>query len=95
MYEISPGYPLPLGAVVHAEGVNFSLFTRNANMVTLLVYETAEEDMPIIKHELDPKANQTGDIWHCFIKGIKEGYWYGYFIVGDYEPKHGQRFWGI
>jgi len=92
IFEFHSGSPLPLGASVASDGVNFAIFSRNATAVTIVIYETAEDDMPIIKHELDPKENQTGDIWHCFINGARAGQWYGYFIDGDYDPKSGKRF---
>lgn len=92
MFEFSAGSPLPLGATVEPAGVNFAIFSRNASSVTLVVYENDTDEKPLLKYPLDPKKDQTGDIWHCFIKGLKEGYWYGYFIDGEYEPKAGKRF---
>jgi glycogen operon protein len=92
MYEFMPGSPLPLGSSVSDEGVNFSIFSREASAITLVVYEHEHEEMPLFTHTLDPKINQTGDVWHCFIKNLKEGVWYGYFIDGVYNPKAGKRF---
>lgn len=92
MFEFSPGFPLPLGASVTNNGVNFALFSREATGVSLVVYETQDDEMPLFIHDLDPKINQTGDIWHCFVKNLKESYWYGYFVDGVYEPKAGKRF---
>jgi len=91
-YEFSTGSPLPLGVTVETNGVNFALFSRDANSVTLVVYETATDERPLFKHQLNAKTNQTGDIWHCFVKGLKAGHWYGYFVDGEYDPKAGKRF---
>ena len=92
IFEFSPGFPLPLGTSVTDNGVNFALFTREATGVTLVVYESDRDEMPLFTHELDSKINQTGDVWHCFVKNLKEGHWYGYFVNGVYDPKAGRRF---
>ncbi len=81
-----------MGTSVTDHGVNFALFSREATGVTLVVYEHEKDEMPAFSHVLDPKINQTGDIWHCFVKHLKEGYWYGYFVDGVYDPKSGKRF---
>jgi pullulanase/glycogen debranching enzyme len=36
MYEFMPGSPLPLGSSVSDEGVNFSIFSREASAITLV-----------------------------------------------------------
>ncbi|MCX6112421.1 MAG: glycogen debranching protein GlgX [Proteobacteria bacterium] len=81
-----------MGTSVTDSGVNFALFTRDATGVTLVVYESDRDEMPLFTHELNSKINQTGDIWHCFVKNLKEGHWYGYFVNGIYDPKGGRRF---
>ncbi|MFH1223680.1 MAG: glycogen debranching protein GlgX [Pseudomonadota bacterium] len=92
MFKFTSGSPLPLGATVESTGVNFAIFSRNAASITLVVYENDKDERPLFKYPFDPKINQTGDIWHCFVKGLKEGYWYGYFVDGEYDPKAGKRF---
>lgn len=92
VFDFLSGQPLPLGATVMEQGVNFALFSRNADAVTLVIYETDIQEMPLFRYELHPEINKTGDVWHCFVKGLKEGFWYGYLVDGPYEPKAGHRF---
>ena len=45
--NISPGQSFPLGATVYPNGVNFSLFSKNAEVLELLLFENPN----------DPKTN--------------------------------------
>ena len=86
------GKALPLGASLSNEGVNFAIFSRNATAVTLIVFESADPNSPWTEIPLNKKENKTGNIWHCFIKGLKEGTCYLYRADGPYFPEKGQRF---
>lgn len=87
-----PGYPLPLGATLDSRGVQFSIFSRHAKTVTLELYETADPDSSFEEIKLDPDLNKTGDIWHVWVAGLKEGQLYAYRIDGEYNPEEGHRF---
>ncbi len=69
-FEISRGTPLPLGATLKRRGINFSLFSRHATEVSLVLFVPGDKD-PIAIFPLDPKFNKTGDIWHIFIYGLE------------------------
>jgi len=87
-----PGYPLPYGATLDAKGTQFSIFSSNALSVTLVLYDGTETDSQFEEYRLDPLHNKTGDIWHIWIEGVKEGQLYGYRIDGPYFPEKGHRF---
>jgi glycogen operon protein len=89
---INSGKATPQGATVTEEGVNFAIFSRHATLVTLVLFESAEQDSPYIEIPLDKKGYKTGDIWHCSIKGLKAGTCYLYRVDGPYLPDRGQRF---
>ncbi len=91
-YETMPGSPLPLGATVKKTGVQFSLFSRHATGVSLVLFESGEPDSPSDEIELDPELNRTGDIWHVFVKDVTVGRHYGYRVEGPCEPEEGHRF---
>ncbi|MDR2210845.1 MAG: glycogen debranching protein GlgX [Spirochaetaceae bacterium] len=91
-FVVETGKALPLGAELTAEGVNFSLFSRHAQAITLLLFESAEKDSPLREIKLKPQYNKTGDIWHCHIRGIKDGACYLYRADGPYQPEKGFRF---
>jgi len=86
------GKALPLGASLTHEGVNFAIFSRNATAVTLIIFESAEKDCPWIEIPLDKREHKTGNIWHCFIKGLEAGTCYLYRVDGPYFPEKGHRF---
>ena len=89
---VDNGRALPLGASLSNEGVNFSVFSRNATAVTLLLFESAASNSPWIEIPLDKRGNKTGNIWHCLIKGIGAGACYLYRADGPYFPEKGLRF---
>ncbi|MFC1670869.1 glycogen debranching protein GlgX [Spirochaetota bacterium] len=87
-----PGSPLPLGANLSNRGVLFSIFSRNATSVSLVLFDSAEPESEYTVTRLDPVKNKTGDIWHIQADGIKEGQVYGYKIDGPFDPLNGHRF---
>jgi glycogen operon protein len=91
-YVIETGKALPPGATLTGRGVNFSLFSRNAQEVTLVLFENAEKDSPCREIKLDKQKNKSGDIWHCHIAGLAEGACYLYRVNGPYSPERGLRF---
>jgi len=86
------GKALPLGASLTQEGVNFAIFSRNATAVKLILFDTPDADSPWVEIPLDKREHKTGNIWHCFIKGLGAGVCYLYRVDGPYVPEKGQRF---
>ena len=86
------GRALPYGATLDEEGVNFSLFSRNATGVSLVLFENEKSDSPRQEIKLEARKNKTGDMWHCFIPGLKAGACYLYRVDGPFEPSAGHRF---
>jgi glycogen operon protein len=86
------GKALPLGAELTETGVNFSIFSRNATAVTLILFESAGPDSAYEEILLDKRKNRTGDIWHCHIRGLTAGTQYLYRMDGPYIPEKGFRF---
>ncbi len=85
------GNPYRLGAILEDGGVNFALFSKHATQVSLLFFEENGKP-PVHRISLDPKENKTGDVWHIFVYGIREGQRYGYIVDGSWEPSQGHRF---
>ena len=56
---VDRGRPLPLGAHLTEDGVNFSLFTDRARAVTLLLFDTQNDEQPCQLVPLRPKHNWT------------------------------------
>ncbi|MFA5623521.1 MAG: glycogen debranching protein GlgX [Bradymonadales bacterium] len=91
MYR-SIGHPLPFGATVSDEGVNFAFYSRNATAAYIDLFRNAEDEMPYRTHVLDSDLHRTGDIWHIFVEGVRAGQLYGIRLDGPYMPRHGHRF---
>jgi isoamylase len=87
-----PGYPLPLGVKLDRNGAHFSILSRHATSVTLLLFSSTEPESPVEKIDFDPQLNKTGDIWHIWVEGIREGQLFGYLVDGPYAPEEGLRF---
>ena len=90
-WKCKPGQPLPLGATVTPEGVNFAVFSRNATSITLVLFEKANSE-PTGEITLDPRINRTGDIWHILVLGMDTSLRYEYRADGAFDPK-GKGHW--
>jgi glycogen operon protein len=76
---------------VTSEGVNFSVFSRHATSVTLVLFEKANQ-RPVTEITLDPDVNRTGDIWHIHLPGVDSSLRYGYRADGPFDPE-GEGHW--
>jgi glycogen operon protein len=92
--DIVSGRSSPLGATVLAEGVNFSLYSRDASGVELLLFDHDDDPGPARVIPLDPTINRTYHYWHTFVPGLQAGQIYGYRVYGAFKPNLGMRFDG-
>jgi glycogen operon protein len=76
-FEFSRGSPLPYGATVLRGGINFSVFSKHATAVTLVLFFPGEAE-PLIEFPFDPHLNRTGDVWHAFLFGLDPGIHYAF-----------------
>ena len=90
-YKVLPGLYYK-GALVMGQGVNFSIFSKNATRVTLEIYEKATDTTPLYTYELNPKINKTGSTWHVYLGGVTQGQYYGWRVDGPFDPENGHRF---
>ncbi|MBK9387481.1 MAG: glycogen debranching protein GlgX [Planctomycetes bacterium] len=88
----SKGQPHPLGVTLARGGANFSLYSRGATKVELLLFETRDAELPARVIALDPHAQRTYHYWHVFVPGVKAGQAYGYRVHGPRDPARGLRF---
>ena len=86
------GRSFPLGASVFAEGANFSVFSRQASRVELLLFDDVAAPQPARVIELDPRTHRSYHYWHVFVPGIRPGQIYAYRASGPFLPEHGLRF---
>ncbi len=82
MIDHQRGSPSPLGAHIDPEGVNFSVFSRNADLVDLLLYERVDDPDPAEVIPLEPRRHRTYHYWHAFVPGVSLGRLYAYRAHG-------------
>jgi len=92
MHKTEPGKPIPMGVLVDPTGVQFTIFSRHATAVSLLLFGEETDQRPSEELVFDPTVNRTGDIWHLRVHGIKPGQLYLYRIDGPWAPERGHRF---
>jgi isoamylase len=67
------GTSAPLGASVRPDGVNFSVFSKDATLLELLLFDVADAAEPSRTIPLDPKAHRSYHYWHAFVPGLQPG----------------------
>ena len=74
--------PVPYGAHVVKNGVQFSLFARHATRVWLMLFEHPDDAAPSEEFELTPERNRIGDVWHIHVRRARAGQFYLYRMEG-------------
>ena len=88
--QIGRGDPLPLGLTLTCDGFNFAVFSRNATLVTLILFDRAEQ--PLQEIPLNADRHRTGDVWHVRLTGVEHGHGYALRAEGPWCPEQGHRF---
>ncbi|MBY9065161.1 glycogen debranching protein GlgX [Sphingomonas yunnanensis] len=86
--RLSPGSPYPLGATFDGEGVNFAVFSANADAIELCVFDPAGKRE--LRKLMLPEC--TDEVWHGYLPDAGPGLVYGYRAHGRYAPEEGHRF---
>jgi isoamylase len=89
------GQSAPLGATIAPGGVNFSLYSRHATGIELLLFDREDDGQPGRVICFDPSINRTYHYWHIFVPDIHSGQLYGYRVYGLFNPGTGMRFDGL
>ena len=88
----SAGQSHPLGATVVPAGVNFSIYSRDASNVDLLLFDHEDDGRPTRVIHMDPATNRTYHYWHVFVPNLTPGQIYGFRVHGPFDPERGLRF---
>lgn len=81
-YKTSPGAPYPVGSRLKLDGVNFSIFSRHATAVELLLFDSADSPEPFQVIRLVAEHNKTFYSWHTHVHGLSTGTWYTWRMDG-------------
>ena len=87
-----PGLSAPLGATVGGGGVNFSVFSKSATAMDLLLFDDVEALEPARVVHLTPGAHRTYHYWHVLLPDVVPGQIYAYRAHGPFAPDRGLRF---
>ncbi len=82
----------PLGATPCRDGVNFSVFSRHATGVELLLFDHVDDAKAAHVIRIDPVTDRDYHYWHVFVPGATAGQIYGYRVEGPSDPPSGMRF---
>jgi len=85
-----PGAPVPLGATLTDEGINFAVYSGGATRIELCLFD--ENGARELARLALPA--RTENIWHGFLPkpfGVA-GLVYGYRVHGRYDPARGDRY---
>jgi isoamylase len=91
-FGVYQGSPLPFGATPARSGINFSVYSKLATSVKLVLFYPGDSEI-LLELPLDPHRNRTGNVWHLFLRGIDPRVEYGFRL--DCKPNlrpHIQRF---
>jgi isoamylase len=88
------GSSAPLGATIVPGGVNFSVFSKHATLVELLLFDDEAAAAPARVVPLSAPAHRTYHYWHVTVPGLRPGQVYAYRAHGPFAPERGQRFDG-
>lgn len=92
MANVNASQSSPLGATICEGGVNFSIFSRNATGIDLLLFDHEDDPKPARVIKIDPCVGHTYHYWHVFVPGVQVGQLYGYRAHGLFEPSIGMLF---
>lgn len=84
--SVSAGSPARLGATVTGDGVNFAVFSENADRIFVCLFDAEGRETRV------PLPECSGGIWHGHVAGIGAGQHYGLRAEGPFRPAEGHRF---
>jgi len=64
------GSPFPLGVTYlpGEDAYNFTLYSKNASLVKLLLFVEEVYEKPVVSFDLDPLVHKSQRVWHCRLK---------------------------
>src|SRR6476619_2641392 len=91
-HAVRSGVSAPLGATVLPDGVNFSLFSKHAVLLELLLFDDENAKQPAQVIPLGANKHRTYHYWHVFVPDLQPGQVYAYRAHGPYDPDRGLWF---
>jgi len=86
------GQSFPPGPRLRSGGANFSIYSKHAESMELLLFPDVESSVPSRVIPLTAPRHRTYHYWHVFVPGIRHGQVYGWRAKGPFDPDRGLRF---
>jgi isoamylase len=90
--SLAKGSSALLGATLCPDGVNFSVYSKHATGIELLLFDHVDNTKTVRTIQIDPTTNRSYHYWHVFVPGVSAGQIYGYRVEGPRDPANGMRF---
>src|SRR5258705_2897227 len=90
--KIKEGKSSPVGATLSPEGANFSVYSKHATGIELLLFDCVDDGQPARVIRINPSTNRTYHYWHVFVPGVKAGQIYSYRLEEQFDPRSAMRF---
>ena len=90
-YRTQAGDRYPAGTTPSDAGVNFSIYSRHATHVELLLFANADDPAPFQVIPLEARTHRTFFFWHVFVIDLPVGTHYAWCIDGP-DDLHGAGF---
>ena len=90
--SVTHGTSSPLGATPGPDGTNFTVFSKPATAIELLLFDRVDDARAARAIRLEPALNRTYHYWHVFVPGVRAGQLYAYRAEGPWDPANGLRF---
>ena len=89
--SVAAGRPSPLGAYRADGGNNFSVWSRTATQLDLLLFDDVDDARPSRMIPLDPLRNRTSYFWHVLMPDVEPGQVDAWRVHGAFDPTAGLR----
>ncbi len=90
--DLQFAYHPPYGAALLEKSVKFSVFSRSATEMRLLLYNKVGDREPAEIIDFDRDTDRWGDIWSLNVPGLEAGQLYHLQASGPWDPDNGHRF---
>ncbi|HUL99304.1 MAG TPA: glycogen debranching protein GlgX [Mycobacterium sp.] len=89
--DVATGRASPLGARRVNGGTNFSVWSRTAAQLDLLLFDDVDDARPARTIPLDRLRNRTAHYWHVLVPDVEPGQVYAWRVHGAFDPGAGLR----
>ena len=89
---LAPGLSFPIGATVHPDGVNFSIYSRTATGIDLLLFDDVDAARPVTRDFARSTPQSNIPLLARVRAGLRPGQVYAYRAQGAYDPSRGLWF---